>query len=231
MKKHMILLFSVLFISSCSHHKKPSITLKVNQTVKIPVQYVTVKAGININSKEAKNAEKTGYKKLSAAVDVLKKLGYKKGQLEINSGRINKQNYRENKPYQFFATIDFSIRDLDKYDTIRRALVQAGMSNFRRTSYHNMKEDSLYDAAYRHIIHQTREKAQGLVKNENVKIGKILDLNQNIHRLMKSAQKMHAPSNISMKGNTLVKSVNPLFHKEYYTKNIRFTVKFALKEK
>ncbi len=57
MKKHMILLFSVLFISSCSYHKKPSITLKVNQTVKIPVQYVTVKAGININSVSKKTPQ------------------------------------------------------------------------------------------------------------------------------------------------------------------------------
>jgi uncharacterized protein YggE len=234
MKKLLILLFSALFISSCTDNsKKPSIALQVNQKVKIPVRYVSVHAGVQLNDQKAAAAEKNGYQKAATVEAVLKKMGYKKDQLEIKSGEVSYQRYKKQGPYRFDASIDFDITNLDKIDAIRRALINAGATSFNITGFKNANEDSLYDAAYQQAIDKPREKAQQLVKNQKVKIGRILNINEGMRRIYNiSAGLATQPRHhLMVTGYGAKKQVKPLFHKKYYTKNIRFSIQFALKKR
>lgn len=223
----LVLLFPLLLLISCSQEKKNSITLGVDQTIKIPVKYVSVSANIQLENVNASTAEEKGYRKLSQAVNLLEDWGYQKDQLEINSGEVSNQSYRDEQSFEYNSSINFDIKKLDQIDSIRRALVNKGVNSFRITSYSNSKEDSLYNHAYRQAIQKAKEKAQGLFTNQQVEIGEILNLSQNVKEIVKvaSIKKMNEPQSVNINSEL---SLEPLFNKKYYDRRIKFTIEFAL---
>lgn len=226
----LILVFPLLLIVSCSQDKKNSITLGVDQTIKIPVDYVAVSANIQLENTDASTVEENGYEKLSQAVGLLEELGYEKDQLEINSGEVRNQSYRDRQSYQYNSSIKFDIKELDQIDSIRRALLKQGVNSFSITSYKNSKEDSLYDHAYQQAIQKAKEKAQGLLTNQQLEIGKILNLSENIEETFEvvSTRQSKQPPRINLDADLNMEPVAPLFNKKYYDKTIEFTIEFAL---
>ena len=226
----LIFLLPLLLISSCSQDKKNSITLGVDQTIKIPVNYVSVSANIELHNSDASTVEENGYEKLSQAVSLLEELGYEKNQLEVNSGEIRNRSYREEQSYQYNSSIKFDIKELDQIDSIRHALLKQGINSFDITAYKNTKEDSLYDHAYQQAIQNAKEKAQGLLTNQQLEIGKILNLNESVEEtfeIVATKQSKQAPR-INLDADLKMEPVDPLFNKKYYDTRIEFTIEFAL---
>lgn len=166
------LVFAFILLISCSQEEKNSIILGVDQTIKIPVNYVSVSAGIQLENTDASTVEENGYEK---------------DQLEINSGEVRNQNYRDGQSYQYNSSIKFDIKELDQIDSIRRALLKQGVNSFNITSYNSSKEDSLYDHAYQQAIQKAKENAQGLLTNQQLEIGKILNLSENVEETFEVA--------------------------------------------
>ncbi len=230
--KKFILLFSVILFVSCTQENTNSIRLGVDQTIKIPVTYVSVSANIQLEDSDAATVEKDGYEKLSHAVNLLEKLGYEKEHLEINSGEISDRSYRDEKSYYYSSSIRFDISELDKIDTIRRALLQRGVNSFSITAYKNAKEDSIYDQAYQQAIQKAKEKAQGLISNQQLEIGKILNISENVKGTfgMPVTAFNEEEVYLSLDAELSIDPVEPLFNKRYYNKRIEFTIEFALEE-
>jgi len=178
MKKLLFLFFSIL-ITSCSTKKDQSIKIGVDQTIRIPVQYVTISTGIVEKGTDVTRVEKSGYEKLAKVVGLLKEFGYDKKDLKINSGEVSDRMYGE-KPYEFSSSVRFELNELDKLDTFRRALTKAGATRFRIASFNNSKEDSIYDSAYQDAINKAKNKAAKLLKNQDVEVNKILNLHENV---------------------------------------------------
>jgi len=231
MVRVLLVSISVLLMSCTQEQNMNSIKLNVNQTVKIPVEYVSVSAGIQLRDPDPVEVEKEGYDKLAKTVEVLKALGYEKQQLEIQSGQVRDRSYQEIS-YQYSSSINFEVYDLEYIDTIRRALIKGGINNFSVTGYNNSKEDSLYDQAYQQAIAQARKQAQKLIQNEAVRIGEIMNLNERVEEnyffvtAMQEEQHM-----IELDAALDIESVDPLFNKEYYNRPIEFVVEFALESK
>lgn len=219
-----------LVVNSCSPGNDQSIQLKVEQTVRIPVDYASITVGILEKAKQATIVEQKGYDHLAEVVATLNKLGFEKEQLEIQSGETSSRWFDE-EGYEFEATVKFDLRDLDKLDTFRRALTKAGASRFRVSSFKNSKEDSLYDAAYLNAIDKAKQKAERLLANQTVSIGRILNLRENIRDVIEINHTMEPPplKLRSQSGN--VEIIDPLFNKDFYTKRIEFTIEFGLAEK
>lgn len=229
MDKFSLVLAFILLIS-CSQEEKNSIILGVDQTIKIPVNYVSVSADIQLENTNASMVEENGYEKLSQAVSLLEELGYKKDQLEINSGEVRSQSYRDGQSFQYNSSIKFDIKELDQIDSIRRALLKQGVNSFNITTYNNSREDSLYDHAYRQAIQEAKEKAQGLLTNQQLEIGKILNLSENVEETFEvaSMKQPNQTARINLDAGLNMDPVAPLFNKKYYDKTIEFTIEFAL---
>ena len=230
MLKRMILFLFPALLISCTQNDKRSIKLGVDQTIEIPVEYVSVRAGLQLEGSEAAKVEKQGYKSLAEAVELLNELGYKGDMLEINSGEVNNRSYRDEEYYEYNASIIFDIHDLDKIDTFRRSLTARGVNAFRIMDYKNSKEDSLYDVAYRQAIQRAKEKAQKLIENESVTIGEILNLSENVRETIRFEEyelddRIFAAQIAEMPPPP----VEPLFNKPTYNRQIEFTIEFALK--
>lgn len=229
MLKRTMLLFLPALLISCTQNDKRSIKLGVDQTIEIPVEYVSVRAALQLDGSEAAKVEEQGYEKLAEAVALLNDLGYKGDLLEINSGEINNQTYRDRESYRYNASIQFDIYELDKIDTYRRALTKRGINAFRITDYKHSKEDSLYDVAYRQAIQRAREKAQKLIENESVDIGDILNLSENISETVSFEEYDLNEVVITRQAAEMPPPVDPLFNKPTYNMQIEFTIEFALK--
>lgn len=229
--KKIIALLLPLFAVACAGQTERTMKLHVEQTVRIPVGYVTVSSGIYERGKEAATVENEGYAKLSRVVDVLKSMGYSRQHLEINSGEVNHRGYGDNEYYTSNSSITFDLKELDKLDTIRRNLTRAGANRFRIDSYSNAEEDSIFDAAYRSSIDKARRKAQRLLTDQNVRIGKILNMNERVEDLVKvsATQQEEAPA-IKLRDDASFIQVDPLFHKKYYNRRIEFVIEFALED-
>lgn len=227
--KNLALLFLSVLLLSCTQEPKNSISLGVEQTVQIPVEYVSVSASLQLEDTDPAKVEKEGYDKLANTVNLLTEIGYENEQLEINSGEVRNMSYRDSESFRYTSFILFDIYDLDQIDTIRRALIKEGINNFNITGYKNTKEDSLYDLAYQQAIDQARKQAQKLVQNEDVRIGEIMNLSENIQEsaYIVSAMQMNDEV-INLDAELSMDPVNPLFNKEYYNKTIEFKVEFAL---
>jgi len=229
LKRTMLFLFFA-FLISCNQNDKRSIKLGVDQTVEIPVEYVSVRAGLQLEGSVAAIVEQQGYETLGEAVELLNELGYKGDMLEINSGEVNNRSYRDEESYEYNASIIFDIHDLDKIDTFRRSLTARGVNAFRIMDYKNSKEDSLYDVAYRQAIQRAKEKAQKLIENELVIIGEILNLSENVRETI-SFEEYELDDRIfaAQIAEIPPPPVDPLFNKPTYNRQIEFTIEFALK--
>ncbi len=232
MKCTILVLLTSLAITSCSTKPDQSIRLKVRHTIHIPVEYVTIYTGVYKKGTDANAIEKSGYDRLANVVALLEKLGYDDKQLEVNSGEMSKRFYDE-EIYEYNGSVKFDLKELDKLDTFRRELTKAGATTFSISSYKHSKEDSIYDMAYQNAIQKAKIKADRLISNQSVKIGKILNLHENVEEVieMASTNQMVEPPPLKLSGMPSISPVEPLFNKEYYTKSIEFTIEFALKEK
>ncbi|MDZ7808762.1 MAG: SIMPL domain-containing protein [Gracilimonas sp.] len=228
MNRIIFFLLPVLMIS-CTQDDNRSIKLGVDQTVEIPVEYVSVIASLQLEGSEAASVEKKGYETLADAVALLNNLGYEGDDLEINSGEVSNRSYRDRESYHYNSSIQFDIYDLDKIDTFRRALTEKGVNTFRITKYKNMKEDSLYDVAYRQAIQRAREKAQQLIMNESVEIGEILNLSENVRETITfNEYELEEVIQTKQVAEMPAPPVDPLFNKPTYNRQIEFTIEFAL---
>lgn len=229
MKKLLLCLLILPFVS-CSPNEKQSIKLNVSNTVEIPVEFVTISVTVSESGEDASAVELTGYENVAQVVNLLKENGIHEDYIEIDAGEISTVYYRSEEPFEFNSSLSFDLPDLDKIDTFRRAIIGAGGTSFRIRSYGNQDEESIYDDAYRNSINVAKERAERLLSNQNVEVGNILNIHENIQERVEMAMSVeHDLSEVVVTGYSM-EEVDPLFNKKYYTKQIRFNVEFELNE-
>lgn len=109
-------------------------------------------------------------------------------------------------------------------------MLKQGVNSFNITAYKNSKEDSLYNNAYQQAIQKAKEKAQGLLTNQQLEIGKILNLSENVEETVEvvSTKQSEQTAKINLDADLAMESVDPLFNKQFYNQKIEFTIEFAL---
>lgn len=226
--KKLILIPLFLGMISCTAQNERSIKLNVNQTVQIPVEYVTVSVVITENGSDPINVELEGYEKLSRVVGLLKNNGFQEDEMEIDAGQLISNYYRREDPYEFNSKVTFDIFDTDKIDTFRRAIVGVGGTSFQISSYGNLKEDSIYNEAYQHAIDTAKERAEQLLANQTERVGRILNLQEDI-RLQTGLDSAIRDERLMAANESFdMEAVDPLFRKEFYTRVIQFYIEFEI---
>lgn len=226
--KKLILFTLLMILVSCSAENDRSINLNVNHTVQIPVEFVTVTVTITEYGADPVNVELEGYENLARVVGLLLDNGFQEEDIEIDAGVLRAAYYRQGDPYSFNSKITFDILDPDKIDTFRRAIVGVGGTSFEITAYGNSDEETIYDEAYRNAINNARERAEELLSNQNEKVGRILNLHENIR--ISSDLDIATRSNdlMAMNETSEMEPVDPMFRKEFYTRDIQFHIEFEL---
>ncbi|MCH8495125.1 MAG: SIMPL domain-containing protein [Balneolales bacterium] len=229
---YKLLFFSLIItLVSCTENKNQSIKLNVNNTVQIPVEYVTIMVTINEYGAEPTSVERNGYESLSKVVNLLQDNGIPNDEVEISAGELTTQYYRTTDPYEFRSTLTFDLTDLEKIDTFRRAIVGVGGTSFRISSYGNNDEESIYDNAYRDAINNARKRAERLLSNQPVKIGVVLNLHENVHEIVETIEIIETnqvDNIIELEAAFDLPYIESMFNKKFYTKTLRFNVEFEL---
>jgi uncharacterized protein YggE len=227
--KSLSLLFIAIFICSCTENIERTITLNVNNSVQIPVEYVKITVTVTERGEDPAAVELAGYESLSGVVNLLREIGFGEDDVEITAGAVSATRVRDT-PYQFQSTLLFDIYDLDKIDSIRRAVIGEGGTAFRVSSYGNRDEESIYDEAYRNAIESARERADRLLSSEPLHAGNVLKLRENIREnvLVTASAPMDEAIELNLSASLGLGSVEPMFNKEYYTKAVQFSVEFEL---
>lgn len=232
MKKYLltILFPAFLFISCNSSGEQDSIRLGVNNTVEIPVEYVKLQVSVGESGYTASETEESGYNKLAAVVNVLQNAGMPENEIEISAGNLNRDS-RNEVSYQFNSTVSFDLDDPDLIDTVRRAVISAGGTGFSVTGYGNSEEDEIFDRAYRNSINVARERAERLVSDQDVRVGRVLNLYENIREIVRTPQ-MDGSVVMDIGGSLAFETgnVESMFRKETYTRSIEFNIEFELIE-
>jgi len=212
---------------SCTTDQSQTIKLNVSNTVQIPIEFVTITVMVSEFGSDPSIVELSGYENLAKVVNLLRETGVDDDDLEIEAGQLTHSPYRGDDPFEFRTSIIFDLFDLDKIDTFRRAIVGAGGTSFRISSYGNKDEETIYDDAYRNAINIAKERAEKLLSNQSVKVGNIKNLHENIREtveIIATAQTDY----FAVYEEFDMQSVEPMFSKKFYTKNIQFNVEFEL---
>ncbi|MCC5913008.1 MAG: SIMPL domain-containing protein [Balneolaceae bacterium] len=225
-----LILLSALLIQACNTGETNSIQLGVNNTVEIPVECVKLQITIGERGEIASETEESGYNKLAAVVTVLQDAGLPEDAIEITAGDLNR--VPNDNTYQFNSTVRFDLADPDLIDTVRRAVISAGGTGFRVIGYGNAEEEEIFDRAYRNSIDVARERAERLVSDQDVRVGRILNLHENIREIVRTPQ-MDGSVNIDISGalDFGTSTVESMFRKETYNRSIEFNIEFELVEK
>lgn len=226
--KKLILFPLLLLINSCSTDYDRSIQLNVNQTIQIPIEMVTVNVMVTESGTDAESVERAGYEKLAKVVNLLRDNGMQDDDLEIEAGELTSNNYRGEATYQFSSSIVFDLMDTDQIDTYRRAIIGAGGTSFRISSFGNPDEEAIFDQAYQNAIDVARERADRLLSNQSVKTGEILKLQENIQDIIEISANRQMDRMESTQLSAGMEPVDPIFSKEFYTRNIQFNIEFEL---
>jgi uncharacterized protein YggE len=226
--KKLILFPILLLINSCSTDNDQSIQLNVNQTIQIPIEMVTVSVMVTEFGTDPESVERAGYENLAKVVNLLRDNGMQDDDLEIEAGELTSNHYRDEAPYQFSSTIVFDLMDTDQIDTYRRAIIGAGGTSFQISSFGNPDEESIFDNAYQNAIDVARERADRLLSNQSVKTGEILTLQENIQDTIDISANLQMDRSESTQLRAGMERVDPIFSKEFYTRNIQFNIEFEL---
>lgn len=227
MKK--LTLFTLLMVMiSCSAENERSINLNVHQTVQIPVEFVTVTVTITEYGSDPVSVELMGYENLARVVGLLKNNGFHEDDIKIDAGELRTVYYRQDVPYSFNSRVTFDILDPDRIDTFRRAIVGVGGTSFEITSYGNSNEDRIYNEAYRNAINTARERAELLLTNQDENVGRILNLQENVRITADLNTASRRENLMAMNETSDMEFIDPMFRKEFYTKEIRFNIEFEL---
>lgn len=227
MKK--LIVFTLFFtMVSCSVGNDRSVNLNVSQTVQIPVEFVTVSVMITEYGSDPVDVELKGYENLARVVGLLRDNGFQEEDIDIDAGQMSNVYHRREDPYEFNSKITFDIVDTDRIDTFRRAIVGVGGTSFQIESYGNTDEDSIYNEAYRNAIESARERVDRLLSNQNQSVGRILNLQENVRLTADLNLSSRTNDFMTMNESSEMESVDPMFRKEFYTKEIHFTIEFEL---
>lgn len=213
---------------SCSTENDRSVKLNVNHTVQIPVEFVTVRVTISEYGSDPVNVELMGYENLARVVGLLTENGLHEEDIEIDAGQVTAEYYRQDDPYVFNSRVTFDIKDTDRIDTFRRAIVAVGGTSFEISSFGNSEEETIYDEAYRNAINTARDRAEQLLTNQNEKVGRILNLQEDIRHTVEMDQTSRSDGLMAMNETNEMEPVDPMFRKEFYTKVIQFYIEFEL---
>ena len=131
------------------------------------------------DAKEASGARGQIAAALSRIKAVITKAGIAPADADVSPVSVDAQNRHDpgKRPvqsgYRAAATVAVRLRDPAKYDTVSAALLEAGASELRGTSWESSRERELADEARARAVADARDGATGLARAAGAKLGKV----------------------------------------------------------
>lgn len=168
----VLLLSLILF--SCSDEPS-TITVEGKAKIKVPVDYVELRVGLNAQGSNLTELEQSSYQTMLK----LKKLLLSEWQFPDSLVQTNRSSIAErfnnnskDAFYRFNQSMTVTLDSLELYDTLRRDLIAAGATEFRINTFGTFKNAESKQRALKKAYQNAREKAKMLAQNADFTIGR-----------------------------------------------------------
>ncbi|WP_336294263.1 SIMPL domain-containing protein [Bartonella sp. CB169] len=181
----------------------------------------TIDLAVITNRKTAQEALEANNKSINGIVTALKKNGIQENDLQTSGFSIyqnDSDKHNETKKsaeeYQVFNVLRILVRDLPKAGKIFDQAIKSGVTVVHGIDFSNANTKPFYQEARKKAIAEALEKAKTIAQAANVKLGKIIEINEHrdnhypTPRLTRSAAQTHYSENTNFSGGTLSYNVN-----------------------
>ena len=163
----------------------PTLTLSGEGTAEAPPELATVQVGVAVTAKIAKDALAENSKLLAAALNAAKESGIEARDMQTSGlalrpdiVRAEKWPHREVIGYQVNNVVTLRVRDISKLGGLLDRLVVLGINDIRSISFSVANPAPLIEQARAAAIKNLMDKAQKYADAANLKIVRVLTLNE-----------------------------------------------------
>lgn len=164
---------------------QPSISVSATGAVSAAPDRATVTAGIVSEGKTAREAMINNATQMTSVFEQLEAAGIKKQNIQTSQLSLQpRYDYRDrNAPkianYEARNTVTAKSEDLDSVGAMLDALVKAGVNNINGVQFSISDPKTALSEAREKAIKEAREKAEAMASAAGVKLGPLLDINEN----------------------------------------------------
>lgn len=197
----------LLFTTACSDEKtKPYISVRGSATVKMPVNYLKFRVGLNKTGEELQPLVKKSYQTmLDIKQLLLDDWNIPDSLVTTNESSVRKYRRRREVYYEFEQTMIIVLDSLDLFETLRRDLIKAGATEAAITYFGNSNQNKYREKARQKALENALKKAEGLVAEMGLTTGKpqvinmgttsiSLDADLDLNEVVRTNQKMSPPA-------------------------------------
>jgi uncharacterized protein YggE len=163
-----------------------TLTLTGDGTVETKPELAILQVGVTVTAKIAKDALAENSKLLDAALKAAKEAGIEPRDMQTSGLslrpdiiRAEKWPYREVVGYQVNNLVTLRVRDIEKLGALLDKLVVLGINDIRNISFSVANSAPLVEQARAAAIKDVMDKAQKVAEAANLKIVRVLELNEN----------------------------------------------------
>lgn len=222
------LIISTMMMSACDAGEPNTASIGINNSVEIPIEYVSIQTTVSVSGSNASEVEEEGYEKMLEVIHTLRDAGFPDDAIRSDAGnmRTSRQQMEERHTYQ--AQVRFDLHEPDLIDTVRDELIAAGATQFQILGYGNTNEEEIFEEAYRNSITEARERLQRQLGDEDVVIGPVLNIEENVSVVVSAAQRDNRAQMDMGASLTFENTRESLMTRTVYNKPIRFNIDFEL---
>lgn len=217
-----------MIMSACDAGEPNTASIGINNTVEIPIEYVSIQATVSVSGSNASEVEEEGYEKMSEVIRTLRDAGFSDDAIRSDAGNVSTSRQQMEERHTYQAQVQFDLHEPDLIDTVRGELIAAGAIRFQVLGYGNTNEEEIFEEAYRNSIEEARERLQRQLGDQDVVIGPVLNIEENVSVVISTPQRDDGAEidiSASLAFGTTRES---LMTRTVYNKPIRFNIDFEL---
>jgi len=180
-KAFLFLTVTMVGLASAQERPLPQVNVNGEGIVKVVPDQAQLTVSIENKGANATDVKKQNDATVSKVVSAIKKL--KLPEKDVMTRRVSLQHIydSEKKKYTYFAsqTITILLRDLDRYDQVMTALIDAGVNEIASVEFKYSKLEEAQTEARQKAMQNARKKADELASAIGQKAGRAISITDN----------------------------------------------------
>jgi uncharacterized protein YggE len=162
---------------------RPLVTVTGTAELKVVPDVVDISIGVEIRAKELDAALEQQTSRVAEASALIRKAGVDAKDIQTDYTSITpvyseSRNGRNLDYYRVTKSIAFTLKDIDKYDSLIASLIQSGVNRISRVSFRSTDIRKYRDQAREMAVVAAKEKAVSLAAKLDQKIGKAFTIDE-----------------------------------------------------
>ncbi|HZH70336.1 MAG TPA: SIMPL domain-containing protein [Flavobacteriaceae bacterium] len=179
--KHLLITLAFISFGISAQEIQPMVSVTGEGTVKIIPDQVTVRFSIENSGKEVKDVKSKNDQTTHEVLAALKKMKIADKDIQTQHVRLNKTYDYQSKTYLYSAsqTIVVLLRDLNNYDNVMMAILNAGINRIESVSFGVSNMEELQAEARLKAVKNAKIKATAYASELGQEIGKAIVISEN----------------------------------------------------